>query len=158
MKRLPLFLLALALLASFWGCDQVKEPEFKEIKNLKFNSVNLKGVIRLTGDAIFENPNPVGIDITGLDLKVDIEGNESAAITQSVTAQMKANSDFSLPLNIDIPAEKVVRNLKNTLGSLLGDRKYEVRIAGTIEVSLLGQKVKVPMDYQEKAAIPLKLL
>ncbi|MCB9235106.1 MAG: LEA type 2 family protein [Bacteroidia bacterium] len=149
-------LILFCLLLTLFSCDQVKEPEFQTMKDLKFNSVNLKGDLRLTAKAVFSNPNPVGIKISGMDLNVDIEGHEAAHVVQQVASEMKPNADFSLPLTIDIPIEKVVVNLKDTVTSIFKKKKYKVEMEGTIQVELLGAQVDVPFEYEEETELPLK--
>lgn len=154
MKKLPKIVILLFLFA-LSSCDEVKEPEFQKIENVKFKSVNLKGDLELTAEAVFYNPNPVGVKITKVDIEVDIEGKDAAHLIQNLSSEMKGNSDFSLPLTIQIPIEKVVRNIKDTVTSIFKKKKYKVEMDGMIEVQVLGQKIEVPIEYSEAIKLPL---
>lgn len=133
----------------FSACDSVDYPEFREMKNVKFKSVSFTGgpSVTLKADAIFFNPNPIGANVTEVDLDVYIDDKKVTHIRQDVRAEMKSNSEFTLPLDFNVPLKEVYKDLKPSLGNLLKKRTVNYRMDGTLKVGLGSVEVAVPVDY-----------
>lgn len=141
------FLLILCIL--FSACSSPEYPEFREMKNVKFKSFSLNNgaSVTLKADAIFFNPNAIGANVTEVDLDMYVEDKKVTNIRQDVSAKMKANSEFTLPLDFNVPLKEVYKDLKPSLGNLLKKRKINYRMDGTLKVGLGNIEISIPVDY-----------
>ncbi len=141
------FLLLFCLL--FSACSSPDYPEFREMKNVKFKSFSFTdgGSVTLKADAIFFNPNAIGANVTEVDLDMYLDGKKVTHIRQDVSAKMKSNSEFTLPLDFSVPLKEVYKDLKPALGNLLKKRKLGYRMEGTLKVGLGSVEFAVPVDF-----------
>lgn len=145
-NRIPFAIFCL-LIMFFVACDAPQQPEFKNFKNLKFNGLKGKK-INLTGEAIFNNPNIFGITLTNTDLDVYLDNEKSGHVLQKNSIAVPANSDFSVPVNVDVET----KNLLGKALSLLTKKDIKVRLNGYITVKAMDLDIKVPVNYEQ----PLK--
>lgn len=140
-----LFLFALL----FSACDSVDYPEFKEMKNVKFKSVSFNNgpSVTLKADAVFFNPNPIGANVTEVNLDVYIDDKKVTNIKQDVSAVMGSNSDFTLPLDFNVPLKEVFKDAKPAIGNIFKKRKIDYRMDGTLKVGVGSVEVAVPVEY-----------
>jgi LEA14-like dessication related protein len=159
MRVLQIVLLGLSL-AVLSACARPEEPVFKTLDNVKFAGADLESsTILLTADAIFHNPNSIGLDVTGLELAVLLDGQQAATVTQGATASVGAQADFTLPLQVALPLKVVTEALQDEGGSLLGGlltgKKLDVNVDGWVRVKLGGVELKTPIHHQEQVKIKL---
>ncbi len=150
MRTILLMLLFTAML--FAACDAPKEPVFQSLKNVKVSSVGITNglTVNLAGEAVFNNPNPIGVDVSGMDIDVFVNGKKVSEVHQNLTAAMEGNADFTLPLNFKIPLKDIINDVKGGLiKDLLKKKKVDIKLDGTIKVKMGGVDVKVPFDYEE---------
>lgn len=131
----------------FTACEPPKEPQFKDFKNLKFSGIS-GNKIKLTGEAIFNNPNVFGITLTNTDLDVYLDNEKSGHVLQKNSIAVPANANFSVPVNVDVET----KNLLGKAFSLLTKKDIKVRFNGYITVKALELDIKVPVNYEQ----PLK--
>ena len=153
-----LALLFVVIISVFSACKEPEAPEFRKMTQVKFESVHVdKGVhVNMLGNAVLFNPNDFGLDIVGMDFDVYVDNNKVTRATQTLSAKMPANDEFSLPLALDIPLREVFKGFKPTIAEMLKTRKIKVKIDGTITVKA-GVKVKVPVVYEDEYPVPLKM-
>ena len=133
------------------ACERPEEPEFKEVKNLKVHKVTLTS-LSLRGDAIFHNPNNTGLTLTSTEIDIMLDDSvKVAAINQTLDTKIKANETFSVPLEVNIPIDKVSNNMLNdAIGMLFGKKTLDVRYKGFFRMKVLGVGFKVPVDYTDE--------
>ena len=148
-------LLGSVILCLLVACAGPQSPEFERIENVKFKSLSFTNGLSVTlqGDAIFHNPNPIGAKVTEIDLDVYINDKKVTHIRQEVSSTMKANADFSLPLNFDIPLKEVTKDLKPTLGNIFKKMEVEYKLDGNIKVGLGNVELRVPVEHKGKEAL-----
>lgn len=148
-----LFLLAL-LLSS---CESPVAPEFQKLENVKFKSATISQSFNfiLTADALFHNPNSLGIEVTALDLELFVNEKKVSNIKQNVSTSINQVSDFKLPLEFEVPLRDVINEIKPSLGQLLKKPEINYLLTGKITMSMAGVKVKVPMEYEGKEKLKL---
>ena len=135
----------------FTACSGLVEPEFQRMENVKVKTATLQGDLILTADAIFNNPNGIGVDLNTMDLDVYVDEVAVAKVVQDISMDMKANADFTLPLKVEIPMVKVFKDAKGgLLGKLLKSRKAMVRMEGDINATFGGITATVPFDYEHE--------
>ncbi len=155
MKTL-LFLLAAALLV-VQGCQRPTEPEFRDLENVQLKGAKRDGTLVITADARFHNPNGFGLKATGLQFEAFIDDRHVATVQQTVSTDVPARSEFSLPVEINVPLKKVYEDLGDLLGGLLSRKMQEVRLRleGKILVEALGVELVVPFQHEETREIDL---
>ena len=119
------------------------------MRNVKFKSFSFSngGSVTLKADAIFFNPNAIGANVTEVDLDMYIDDKKVTHIRQDVRAEMNANSEFTLPLDVSVPLKEVYKDLKPSLGNFLKNRKLGYRMDGTLKVGLGSVEIAVPVDF-----------
>jgi len=132
----------------FCACSKTEKPTFKKLENIKFNSFSIKKPysVKLNADAIFNNPNSLGANISAMDFDVFINGIKSTHIKQDVSIKIKAQSDFTLPIIATVPLKDIFEDLKIT--NLLKSQKIDYRMTGYLTLNLAGLPIKVPFDYE----------
>jgi hypothetical protein len=68
------------LLVALLACTGPQEPEFRRLERLRFQGLAADGSLRLTAEAVFENPNGFALQATSLELQVFVEEQEAASI------------------------------------------------------------------------------
>jgi len=151
---LGLFLISTLLI---WGCKELVAPDFKKMTNVKFSSIMMnKGVnLNITADALLNNPNSIGANVSKIDFDIFIDGIKVSNITQNVSKKMPANSDFTLPLNFSVPLQKVFAGFKPTIADMLKKRTVKIKMIGHIYIKQ-GIEIKVPVDFDDSYGVPLK--
>ncbi|MEM6722568.1 MAG: LEA type 2 family protein [Bacteroidota bacterium] len=162
MSRLLQFTLLSILAFTFLQCSGPQNPEFQSMQNVRFKTVQVDDGfgITLSGDAILHNPNAVGVKIDNMDFDVFADGKKMTRIRQELSASMKANQDFSLPLEFDIPLKAVADQIKKPDNLLEFAKKMEIpiQVDGHIGVSIAGKTLKIPVDYEEPYQISIRTL
>lgn len=111
----------------------------------------LDGEPLLKGEAVFFNPNNARMKLKEINVDVLIDGKKSAVVKQKLNSLIKARSEFTVPLEIQLSLKDI--NLLDTLFSLLGGKQYEVHFLGNIRIHIRGLPIKVPVDYTEKTRL-----
>ncbi|MCP3930222.1 MAG: hypothetical protein GY705_14105 [Bacteroidetes bacterium] len=148
-------LLILFILLSLSACTVTENVEFKKIENVQFKGATLQGDITLTANAILNNPNDFGVEIKRIQSKVFIDDKEVSNLRQEVSTQMTANSDFSLPLEIDIPAKKVFGDVGGLIGGLLKNKTVLLKMESVVTLDILGKEVDIPYTHEEEKGLKL---
>ncbi len=134
------------VLLIFSGCKGPEEaPEFKYVENVRVTNVTDKEAF-LNADAVFYNPNDMGMTLRAIDVDVSIEGKEVGRIEQSEKIRIPASSEFSVPLGGTFNIGDV--GVLNTVLGMLGGKKLMVRYTGHIKVTMNGLPMRVPVDYE----------
>jgi len=158
MKKLLPFIVLISCALLIWGCKKPVEPTFKKLTNVKFGSLMVnKGVnLKISADALLNNPNAVGVTISKMDFDVFVDGIKVSDMTQNVSKKMPANSDFTLPLNFNVPLAKVFAGFRPTIADLMKKRTVKIKMLGDIYVKPAGVEIKLPVEYEDTYDVPLK--
>lgn len=144
MQRLLLVLLTLGLLA---GCAP-KEPVVLREVHIKAVEMARDGKnAMLKADAILYNPNKGSMRLKEIDMDIFIDDKKSARIDQQLTAQIKAVSEFTVPLEVQLNLSDA--GLLDTIFSLFG-KKHKIRFAGKLRVKVKGFPVSIPIDHTDE--------
>ena len=143
-----------ALLTLLAGCAAPEKPEFIQMRNVMLSDVS-QGMITLTSDAVYNNPNPFGGNMNRTDIKVSVNDMDIGTITQEDEIEIPANGEFVIPLTIRFPFDEVFNSnnekslIKGVLNALL-DKKAKVHYEGKATFKLAGIEVPVPVSYDEE--------
>ena len=152
MHLLKIFGWSLVLLC-FFGCDGPKEPEFLKLHNIKFSDLKLPPNFGMgvTADAMFHNPNAIGMTINGMDLEVFVDGKKATDLEQKLSTKISGSSDFTLPVKFRIPlSEKsLIKNLSHMLTGAWKKQSVKIKVTGTITIDAAGVDISVPVAHED---------
>ncbi|WP_348744684.1 LEA type 2 family protein [Tenacibaculum sp. 190524A05c] len=149
-------ILYLVLISVFLlNCSVKKKPTFIKVDEIKFLSLR-SDTVRLQAKAFFKNENDIGGKLSTDEIKVIVNGAEVAQVS-SEEFKVPANKEFSIPLNVVIPANKVFDNKKGgILGGLLSsliNKKVDVQFKGDIKYKVLGFSNTYTIDKTQEVKI-----
>lgn len=149
MKRFTYFSILFLFIIS---CSVNKKPIFLKLDDIKIVSFKMD-TIRLKTMAFFKNENDIGGKILTDKIKVIINGIEVAEVF-SEQFKVPANKEFSIPLEVIIPSQKVFKNNKGgVLGGILNsvlNKSLKVTFKGNIRYKVLGFSSVYPINKTEE--------
>jgi LEA14-like dessication related protein len=137
------------------ACQIPQKPEFQGLEDVEFRGAVLDGSLVLMAEAIFENPNGFGVDVTELEMDVFVDDRQAAHIRQTLAAIMPAGGRFAVPVEIDIPLETVYEDAGDLLSGLLSEKQVQIRLDGWIRVEAMGFRLTVPLSHEETYQVDL---
>lgn len=144
MHRLYILLFAVVLLN---GCAPKEPVTLREvhIRNVELGS---NGSALLKADAVLYNPNKGSLRLKKIDLEIFVDDKPAGRIDQKLTAQIKAQSEFTVPLEVQIKVGE--SGFLDTVFTLLGGKKHTLRITGKLRVKVSGFPVSIPVDHKDE--------
>jgi LEA14-like dessication related protein len=150
------FILGIILITA--SCSGPKEPEFRKMIKIKVEEASLQN-IKITANAVYYNPNVIGVTINQSDVFVKANGFEVGKIDMQQPEKIYAKTEFEIPVEVNFPPSKILERESGLLGGLLStylDRKIELEYAGTVTMEIGGIKFKVPVKYEETVDLKKK--
>ncbi len=105
--------------------------------------------VNVNVDAILFNPNKVKGKVKSVDVKVLYNDKEVAQVKHIGVTHVKANSNFSVPLEMAVDMEKINEDLLSNLSAIFSNKGIKLRFVGDVKVSIHGIAYKVPIDHIE---------
>lgn len=156
-KQMKNILYLLVISVFLLNCSVKKKPIFIKVDEIQFLSLR-SDTIRLQANAFFKNENDIGGKLSTEKIKVIINGAEVAQVS-SDEFKVPANKEFSIPLNVVIPANKVFENNKGgILGGIISsllNKKVDVQFKGVIKYKVLGFSNTYDIDKTQEVKIKL---
>ena len=149
MKIIKAYLLIFILLSS---CTFEENVKFEQIKNVKLDGVK-DGMVNLTADADFYNPNNVTGKLKTVDLEVLLKDKSLARITQTNHFKIDKNANFSIPINVSFAMADLQENFLDNLLAIVSGNKLTLHFKGEIKVSTWGFTQTVPVSYYEEVRL-----
>ncbi len=143
------FLLLLIFLSS---CTFEENVKFEQIRNVKLVGVK-DGMVNLTAEADFYNPNNISGKLKSIDIEVLLKDNSLARITQTKHFKIEKNAQFSIPINVSFAMEDLQKNFFDNLLSIVSGNKLTLHFKGEIKVSTWGFTQTVPVSYYEEVRL-----
>lgn len=146
---LPLFIITLALASC---TTPITNPTIERIENVAIEDFNTK-FLKGTADMVLQNPNSFALDLAGADLVAIIDSLELATIKQTYDTKMPANSEFRMPIRLEVGLQKMYE--KDPLNALkkgmkmYTERELTIHFKGSIKVGKGMAKISVPVDQKE---------
>lgn len=158
MKNWSIILLMSLVVGFTSGCSEAPSaPDFINLKNVKITRASRTNVV-LSGDAIFNNPNPIAGKLTKTDIHIKVNDVDITDIKQNVSIDVPKNSDFTVPVNFSFNPNKLATEnkgfLKNAIKSFF-NKELTIDYNGDVTVEVLGVSFDVPVEYTEKVSIGL---
>jgi LEA14-like dessication related protein len=140
----------LVIMLFAFGCVPEKEVVLRSLDNVELTA-GLGSEPMLKADALFYNPNKIRLKVKGIKLEVFIDGKKTAFIDQKLRSTVKAESEFSIPLEVQLSLKEI--GLFNAIAGLFGGKKHELNYKGYIKVSVKGFPFKIPVDYSKEVKL-----
>ncbi|MET0091126.1 MAG: LEA type 2 family protein [Candidatus Thiodiazotropha sp.] len=145
-------LLLLSACASLGQVGQVLEGQrpTAAVEGMRLTGLDMNGV-DLNFDVKVDNPNPVGISLSGLDYHLKLFGRSFLKGEQPMALNLAANGRS----RVQLPVRLGFQQLLSSYQQLKDAREvaYALDLGMGFEVPLLG-RVRVPVSYQGKYPIP----
>jgi LEA14-like dessication related protein len=144
MKRLlPLLILASGLVFASCGTTNVREPEYRDISNIRLVDV---GVLQSTAgvDFVFYNPNNFGVQITEARGDLYIDNKYFGRFELEEKVQVSKNSEFIIPALVKLDMIGAVKNGRE----LLKKKEALIRIDGRARVKKAGFSKDIAINYE----------
>ncbi|MDX2048705.1 MAG: LEA type 2 family protein [Chitinophagaceae bacterium] len=134
---------AILLLASCKSTNNVKEPEYVDIRDVRLVKA---GVLKTTAgiDLIYYNPNNFGIQLTNARGDVYIDNKYFGRFELDEKVQVRKNSEFVLPVMFTLDNLSAVANQHD----IYKKKEALVRIEGTARVKKSGFSKDVPVKFE----------
>lgn len=146
------FFLILSLVMCFGACKRPEEDiVFKYVQGVVVDATDKDP--RLKANAVFFNPNDMKGKLKKIELDIYIEGKKAGKVDQKLALLIPANSEFTVPLEVKLDLKEM--GLMNTLFSILGAKKMDVRYVGSIRLNYRGIPINVPVDYKSEIRIKI---
>ncbi|MGB0896394.1 MAG: hypothetical protein ACPGU9_01100 [Flavobacteriaceae bacterium] len=146
MKQIAALLIIISMLSS---CVS-KQIEYQGVDNI--NILSLSGQeITLSADAIFKNPNILGGKVIPDNIVVFIDDKEVTSV-KSEEFRVPAKEEFSVPLEVTIPFDKIPGNKNGgLLGAVLGsiNKAHKVTFKGVLYYRVAGFKSTYNINHTE---------
>ncbi len=137
---LPFF--AILILAA---CGSIKEPNLRGIENVRVDKINsATSTMRL--DLRYFNPNKFRVKLKNASGDAWLEGKKLGSFSLDSAVYVSANSDFTLPVTLEVDMRRV---LSNTLTLLLSN-EVTLKIDGTARIGKSGITINYPLKYEGK--------
>ncbi|APD05750.1 hypothetical protein UJ101_00197 [Flavobacteriaceae bacterium UJ101] len=153
MKKL-FFIVCSSILLMLTSCKVNEQPEYERMENIKVTKLGLKN-IQLQADAVFNNPNVLGVTIKRSDIDV-FKDSIYLGKAKSPSFEVNKESEFSIPLTIDFSPKKIIKE-KGFLGNVLStvsQKEMNITYKGTITLDVLG--IEYDYDFEHTEPIVLK--
>ena len=130
------------ILAITVGCTQVKEPEFKGIKEFGVKNIDFeKATIGFS--VTYYNPNNFNVNVKEAVADVYIDSIYMGSFTQEVVVNVQKNKEFSIPFLGEVPLKKVLQlNLQE-----LKNKNILLQANGSVKVGKAGIYITKPIEY-----------
>jgi len=141
-------LLFISTIIAFTSCYNADDVEFVGIENTKVTGTDGQ-FVKVSIDAILFNPNKVKGKVKSVDIVVLYNNIGVAQVRQMGVAHVKANSKFSIPLEMAVDMQKINTDLLSNLSSIFSNKGIKLHFVGDVKVSIHGIAYKVPIDHIE---------
>ena len=143
MKKLLLILAPAALFLASCKSGNIKEPEYRDIRNVRITNV---GLLQTTAglDFVYYNPNNFGVQLTDAngDVYIDDMFFGRFGIQDKVTVYK--HQEFLVPAIITMDNISVIKNHRD----IFNKKQAKIRIEGFAIVKKAGFNKEVPIKYE----------
>lgn len=151
MKKYILLLCSTPLLISMMtSCRSIKDIEYKEVKNIKLDKAGFSSLI-IKADVVYYNPNKFSVEVNQANVDIFLNNNFLGNSKQTVQTKIPRESNFIIPLQIEIDNKNL---LKNGLNALF-NKEVTIKMKGQVRAGKAGIFKTFPIDYQTVQKNPI---
>jgi LEA14-like dessication related protein len=143
MKSILSILIISAIIFSSCGTNNVKEPEYRDIRNIRL--INLGPLQSTAGvDLVYYNPNKFGVQVMTARGDIYVDSSYFGQFELNEKVQVQKRSEFILPATIKVDMISAIKNQRD----LLQKKEVLVRVQGMATVKKAGFSKEVPISYE----------
>lgn len=143
MKSVLSILVISAIIFSSCGTNNVKEPEYRDIRNIRL--INLGPLQSTAGvDLVYYNPNKFGVQVMAARGDIYVDSSYFGQFELNEKVQVQKRSEFILPATIKVDMISAIKNQRD----LLKKKEVLVRVQGMATVKKAGFSKEVPISYE----------
>jgi LEA14-like dessication related protein len=142
-KSISIFLAGLVMLLSSCGTSNVKEPEYREIREVRLIE---GGLLQSTAgiDMVYYNPNNFGVQVAEARGDVFIDSVFLGRFGLAETVQVNKNSEFVIPAVLKLDMIGLLKNHRD----LLKKKEALIRIEGIARIKKAGFSKEIPIRFE----------
>lgn len=157
MKKVLIFITLIALLglAAFYFYQKsggVQAVELVKLERLKIDQVIPfpKFKLMASANAVLNNPNPLGAEISAIELDIYVEDKHTTKIQEQLSIEMPASATFKLPLTFEIPLGKsgFFKDAKDLLTGAWKNQSLRIKTTGIIYINVLSLDFEIPVEEE----------
>jgi len=143
MKRLILIVAPAALFLVSCKSENIKEPEYREIQNVRITEV---GLLQTTAglDLVYYNPNDFGVTLSQARGDVYIDNMYFGRLNISDKVAVRKHQEFIIPVELKIDNISAVKNHSD----IFKKKQALIRIEGFATLQKAGFNKEVPIKYE----------
>jgi LEA14-like dessication related protein len=140
---IPTLALGLVLFLTSCGSSNVKEPEYRNISDIRLIEL---GLLQSTAgiDLIYYNPNSFGVQLSEARGDVYIDNAYFGRFELGEKVQVKKKSEFIVPAIVKMDMIGAIKNQKD----LFKKKEALIRIEGTARVKKAGFSRDIPLKFE----------
>ena len=148
MRSILSILTIFLIILSSCGTNNVKEPEYRDIRNIRLINV---GPLQSTAgvDLIYYNPNKFGVQIETARGDIYIDSSYFGKFELDEKVKVKKKSEFILPATVKVDMISAIKNQQE----LLKKKEALIRVQGTAMVKKAGFSKEIPISYEHMESI-----
>lgn len=126
MKKLCFVLPLIVFISS---CS-IEPATFKSITNPSLENISSAPTFKMNVNLF--NPNHFGIKLKSYDLNVSVDSVQVATLSQKSAMRIPPDTDFSIPVKIDIPLTSLIKMIPRGTDFFMNDAAIPFHLNGTI--------------------------
>jgi LEA14-like dessication related protein len=140
---ISLFLVALITFVSSCGTSNVKEPEYREIREVRMIEA---GLLQSTAgiDMVYYNPNNFGVQVAEARGDVFVDSVFLGRFGLAETVQVNRNAEFVIPAVLKLDMIGVIKNHRD----LFKKKEALIRIDGIARIKKAGFSKEIPIRFE----------
>jgi LEA14-like dessication related protein len=143
MQSLKLFLIIFFPFITLAGCRTLKQPEFRQVKNLVLASLTISETV-LAMDLVYFNPNRSGIKLKHAEADVYLNNVLLGHFKTDTLIRIPKAADFSIPVKLKADRQNI---LKNSL-TLLTNPVVTIKVEGKARLGKGFFFINTPLRYE----------
>jgi len=143
MKLILPILIIFSIIFSSCGTNNVKEPEYRDIRNIRLISL---GPLQSTAgvDLVYYNPNKFGVQVVTARGDIYIDSSYFGQFELNEKVHVNKRSEFILPATVKVDMISAIKNQRD----LFKKKEALVKIQGTAMVKKSGFSKEIPISYE----------
>ena len=143
MKLVLPILIIFSIIFSSCGTNNVKEPEYRDIRNIRLISL---GPLQSTAgvDLVYYNPNKFGVQVVTARGDIYIDSSYFGQFELNEKVHVNKRSEFILPATVKVDMISAIKNQRD----LFKKKEALVKIQGTAMVKKSGFSKEIPISYE----------
>jgi LEA14-like dessication related protein len=144
MKSILTILTIPIVILSSCGTNNVKEPEYRDIRNIRLISL---GPLESTAgvDLVYYNPNDFGVQVATARGDIYVDNNYFGKFELDDKVSVKKRSEFILPATVRVDMVGAIKNQRD----LYKKKEALVKIEGMATVKKAGFSKDIPIRFEQ---------